>query len=291
MIPQMQNIIFGLVSGSILALAAVGFSMIRQTEGFINIAHGQMLTVGAFLGFIFVNSLGLNVLVAGLVVMIVVGLLGVVLALIVFEPVSANGALAQLFTSIGLAYVMYGLIRVIFGAKVQFYPNLFGRRFDFTNFNVTVGELVIVGLAGASTVGLHLFLTRTRLGTWIRATASNPELARLRGIPVRRVSISVWFVASALAGLAGVMLGVIGNVNSELGWTQILMILAAAVLGGLGSIYGVLAAGLLLGLVMDLSAMIIPSTWRLVVAFVVLVLVLVFRPRGLFAKAERKEAA
>jgi neutral amino acid transport system permease protein len=87
------------------------------------------------------------------------------------------------------------------------------------------------------------------------------------------------------------MLGVIGNVNSELGWSQILMILAAAVLGGLGSIYGVLASGLLLGLVMDLSALIIPSTWRLVVAFVVLVLVLVFRPQGLFAKAERKEAA
>ncbi|MDH5292834.1 MAG: branched-chain amino acid ABC transporter permease, partial [Acidimicrobiia bacterium] len=194
-------------------------------------------------------------------------------------------------TSIGLAYVLYGLVRVIFGAKVQFFPNLFGRRFDFASFNITVGELVIIGLAGVSTAALHLFLTRTRTGTWIRATASNPELARLRGIPVERVSRAVWFVASALAGMAGVMLGVIGNVNSELGWTQILMVLAAAVLGGLGSIYGVLAAGLLLGLVMDLSALVIPSTWRLVVAFVALVAVLVFRPQGLFVRAGRKEAA
>lgn len=288
----MQNLIFGLISGSILAIAAVGFSMIRQTEGFINIAHGQMLTIGAFMGFILVNNVGLNVFVAGLLAMLIVGALGVLLAWIVFDPVVGKGALAQLFTSIGLAYVLYGLIRVVFGAKVQFYPNLFGTRFDLGSFNITVGEIVIIGLAAVSTAGLHLFLTQTRIGTWIRATASNPELARLRGIPVRRVSRTVWFVASALAGMAGVMLGVIGNVSSELGWAQILMVLAAAVLGGLGSIYGVLASGLLLGLVMDLSVLLgIPSTWRLVVAFIALVLVLVFRPQGLFARAGRKEAA
>ncbi len=286
----MQNVIFGLITGSILALSAVGFSMIRQTEGFINIAHGQMLTVGAFIGFILVNSAHLNILVAGLVAMIGVGALGVILARLVFEPIAEKGPLAQLFTSIGLAYLLYGGIRIVFGAKVQFYPNLFGTRFDLGAVNITVGELVIIGLAAASTAALHLFLTRTRLGSWIRATASNPELAVLRGIPVQRVSRAVWFIASALAGLAGVMLGVIGNVNSELGWTQILMVLAAAVLGGLGSIYGVLAAGLLLGLVMDLSALIIPSTWRLVIAFVVLVLVLVLRPQGLFGRAARTEA-
>jgi branched-chain amino acid transport system permease protein len=287
----MQNLIFGLISGSILALASVGLSMIRQTEGFINIAHGQMLTVGAFLGFLMVNTLGLNVFVAGLIAMLAVGLLGVLLAKVVFDPVVGKGALAQLFTSIGLAYLLYGLVRIIFGAKVQFFPNLFGQRFDLGSFNITMGELVIIGLAALSTGSLHLFLTKTRLGTWIRATASNPELARLRGIPVKRVSQAVWFVASALAGLAGVMLGVMGNVSSELGWAQILMVLAAAVLGGLGSIYGVLAAGLLLGLIMDLSALVIPSTYRVVVAFVALVLVLLLRPQGLFTRAGRKEAA
>lgn len=286
----MQNVIFGLITGSILALSAVGFSMIRQTEGFINIAHGQMLTVGAFLGFILVDSANLNILVAGLLAMVIVGMLGVLLARVFFQPVARNGPLAQLFTSIGLAYLLYGGIRIVFGAKVQFFPNLFGRRFDLGSTNITVGEVVIIVLAGASTAGLHLFLTRTRLGSWIRATASNQELAVLRGIPVHRVSQAVWFIASALAGLAGVMLGVIGNVNSELGWTQILMVLAAAVLGGLGSIYGVLAAGLLLGLVMDLSALLIPSTWRLVVAFVVLVAVLVLRPQGLLSRAARTEA-
>lgn len=287
----MQNIIFGLITGSILAIATVGFSMIRQTEGFINIAHGQFLALGAFLGFFFVSNAGLNIFLAGLLAAIVVGVVGVIVSRIVFRPIAASGPLAQLFTSIGLAFLMAGLIRVIFGAKVRFFPTSFGTRFDMGTVNVTVGEILIVAVAGVSVAALALFLTRTRLGTWIRATASNPSLAEVRGVPVERVSAAVWFVASGLAGLAGVMVGLISNVNSEMGFQQILIILAAAVLGGLGSIYGVLAAGLLLGLTMDLSALIIPTAYRSVVAFGILILVLVIRPEGLFAIASRKEAA
>jgi neutral amino acid transport system permease protein len=286
----MQNVVFGLITGSILAIATVGFSMIRQTEGFINIAHGQLLTLGAYLGLFFVSTAGLNIFIAGLLTMAAVGLVGVVAAHVVFRPVADAGPLAQLFTSIGLAYLIFGLIRVIFGANVAFYPTGFGKRLEIGAVNITIGELLIVVVA-ASTVGvLALFLSRTKLGAWIRATASNPELAHLRGIPVVRVSRAVWFVASSLAGLAGLMIGLIGNVNSELGWQQILIILAAAVLGGLGSIYGVLVAGLLLGLAMDLSALIVPTSYRTVVAFGFLILVLLVRPQGLFATAVRRES-
>jgi branched-chain amino acid transport system permease protein len=286
----MQNIVFGLVTGSILAIATVGFSMIRQTEGFINIAHGQLLTLGAFLGFFFVSDLRLNIFLAGGLSMVLVGILGVMLARLVFRPVAASGALAQLFTSIGLAYLLFGLIRVVFGANVAFFPTSFGARFDLGPVNVTMGELLIVAIAAVTVAVLALFLTRTRLGTWVRATASNSELARLRGVPVDRVSDTVWFVASALAGLAGVMVALVSNVNSELGWHQILIILAAAVLGGLGSIYGVLASGLLLGLTMDLSALVIPTSYRTVVAFGCLILALLLRPQGLFTIAGRRVA-
>lgn len=286
----MQNVIFGLITGSILAVATVGFSMIRQTEGFINIAHGQLLTLGAFLGYFFVATMELNIFLAGLLSMVLVGIIGVVLAIIVFRPVAASGPLAQLFTSIGLAYLLFGILRVLFGANVTFFPTGFGPRLDLGPVNVTVGEILIVATAALVVGLLALFLKKTRLGTWIRATASNPELARLRGIPVDRVSHAVWFIASALAGLAGVMVGLIGNVHSELGWTQILIILAAAVLGGLGSIYGVLASGVLLGLAMDLSALVIPTSYRTVVAFGVLILVLLVRPQGLFVTAGRREA-
>ena len=284
----MQNIVFGLVTGSILAIATVGFSMIRQTEGFINIAHGQLLTLGAFLGFFFVADLQLNIFLAGGLSMVLVGIVGVLLARLVFRPVAASGPLAQLFTSIGLAYLLFGLIRVVFGANVEFYPTSFGERLDLGPINITIGEIVIVVIAALTVTVLGLFLTKTQLGTWVRATASNPELARLRGVPVDRVSDTVWFVASALAGLAGVMVALVGNVNSELGWHQILIILAAAVLGGLGSIYGVLASGLLLGLTMDLSALVIPTSYRPVVAFGCLILVLLLRPQGLFMVRGRR---
>lgn len=286
----MQNVIFGLITGSILAVATVGFSMIRQSEGFINIAHGQYLALGAFVGFFFVDTVGLNIFVAGLLATIIVGVVGVVLSIVIFRPVHTNGPLALLFTSIGLAFLLFGLIRVIFGASVRFFPVDFGSRLEVGSVNVTVGELLIIVIAAASVLGLNLFLTRTRTGASIRATASNPDLARMRGIHVERVSRIVWFIASALAGLAGVMIGVIGSANSELGFQVILLILAAAVLGGLGSINGVVAAGLLLGLIMDLSALIIPTAYRTVVAFGALILVLLIRPQGLFTTASRREA-
>lgn len=287
----MQNIVFGLITGSILALATVGFSMIRQTEGFINIAHGQFLALGAFVGLLFADTLGWSIWIAGPAAAIAVGLIGVVLSIVVFRPIRGHGALVQLFSSVGLAYVLYGLIIVIFGARVHYYPVSFGRQFQLGSILFTMGELLIVALAAFSVLALHVFLTRTSMGMWVRAVASNPNLARVRGVQVDRVSLTVWYISTSLAGLAGVMIGVVGAVNSELGWVNILLVLAAAVLGGFGSIYGVIAAGLLLGLVMDLSAVVIPTQYRTVVAFAALVLVLVFRPEGLFSLHRRRQAA
>lgn len=287
----MQNLVFGLVTGSILAVATVGFSMIRQTEGFLNIAHGQLLAVGAFLGLLLSDTFGLPIWVAAPGAALLVGLLGVVLSIVIFRPVSSKGPLAQLFSSIGLAYMLYGLIIVVFGANVRTYPVSFGRFFEVFGIGITFGEGVIIALAAVIVLVLHLFLTRTSVGTWIRAVASNRDLARIRGVRVDRVSQTVWFIASSLGGLAGVLIGVVGSVNSEVGWLNILLILAAAVLGGLGSIYGVIASGLLLGVVMDLSALVVPTAYRLVVAFVALILVLVFRPEGLFSVERRRQAA
>jgi neutral amino acid transport system permease protein len=123
----------------------------------------------------------------------------------------------------------------------------------------------------------------------VRAVATNPELARVRGIRVQLVSSTVWFLAAGLAGLAGMLLGVMGSAGAELGWANILLILAVAVMGGVGRIYGVIAAGLLLGLVMSLSTLVIPTAYQTMVAFGLLVLVMVLRPEGLFAVTRRRE--
>jgi branched-chain amino acid transport system permease protein len=287
----MQNVIFGLITGSILAVASAGFAMVRQTEGFLNIAHGQLIAVGAFLGFVFASDLGLPIFLAGALTMVCVGLLGILLARLVFDPVKAKGSLVLLFSSIGLAYVLYALILVVFGVDLRVYPVSFGERFDFWSLSITVGEIVIIALAFASMLFLHVFLSYTTIGTWIRAVASNPELARVRGVRVGLVSATVWFISGALAALAGVLIGVASSVTTEIGWANILLILAATVMGGLGRIYGVVAAALILGLAMDLSALVIPSSYRTVVAFGALILVLLVRPEGIFSVARRREQA
>jgi neutral amino acid transport system permease protein len=284
-----QNIIFGLVTGSILSLATVGFAMTRQTEGFLNIAHGQYLTIGAFVGLIFLKDAGLNIFVAGVLTMVTLGAIGVVIARVIFDPVRKRGPLVLLFTSIGLAYALYGVVLAFFGTSLRLYEIDFGSSVNIGSASVTIGELVIISLALISVVGLWSFLTFTRLGTWVRAVATNPELARTRGIRVQLVSSTVWFLAAGLAGLAGMLLGIMGSAGAELGWSNILLILAVAVMGGVGRIYGVMASGLLLGIVMSLSALVIPTAYQTMVAFGLLVLVLVVRPEGLFAVKRRRE--
>jgi neutral amino acid transport system permease protein len=204
-------------------------------------------------------------------------------------PVRKNGALVLFFSSIGLAYVVYALMRIIFNPAVQLYPVDFGAPIRIGSASITAGELVVIAVAWTSVAALHLFLTRTRWGYWIRAVAGNPSLASARGVPPRLVSSVIWFIASALAGLAGVLVGVIGSVHSEVGWHHILTVLAAAVLGGVGSIYGVIAAGLLLGLVIEFSTLVIPTDYRPSVAFVAIILTLLVRPQGLFSVARRRE--
>jgi branched-chain amino acid transport system permease protein len=285
----MQQLAFGVLTGSTLALAALGFVLIRQTQGFLNIAHGQFLALGAFLGFVLTTEAGLNVFVAGLLAMAGVGFLGVVAARLIFDPLVGRGSLALFFSSVGLAYGLYGLILAIFDPGVRAYTIDFGRPVEFLSASLTVGEITMIVIAWATVGALHLFLTRTGIGLWIRASASDAELAKVRGIPSRRVSDAAWFLAAALGALAGVMIGALGTVHAELGWSYIVFVLAAAILGGLGSLYGVLAAGLLLGIAMDLSTLVISTEYRPTIAFGAIIVTLLVRPHGLFSVAARGE--
>ncbi len=365
----MQHVVFGLTTGGVLAAATVGFALIRQTENFLHIAHGQVLALGAYLSIILITNGGLNVFVAGLVAMVLTGILGVALGAVVFKPVADQGGNVLLFTSIGLAFVIYGAIIATFGTVLRKVPVGLGSRIEFsvTEFvlvlalaaalatlvgwmlanrarraehrevagtwaglwaargtglmlalitaavlvtfvlatqsdgfgtgshngvDIATSELAMILMSLGAVLSLQFFLSLTRMGRWLRAAASNPSLAAVRGIPVRVVSGVVWFIGSALAAMAGVMIAVRrGGVTTPLGWENILVILSAAVLGGTGSIMGVMAAAVLLGLAMDVSALWIPTAYRLVVAFGALILVLLVRPEGLFSTRRRAEQA
>lgn len=288
---MLQYVFFGLVTGSILAIATVGFSMIRQTEGFLNIAHGQFMALGAAVAYLLYEVVGASIWVAGVAAIVLTGLVGLIAGIFLFQPVRQSGDLVQLFTGIGLAYILYAILVMAFGSEVRTFRLGFGPRFEVADANFTGVELFIVLLSVLSVLLLHLLLTRTVTGIRIRAVATNIPLAQIRGVPTGRVSNIVWFLSASFAGLAGVMFSIMGAVSTELGWQNIILVLAAAVLGGLGSIYGVVAAGFLLGLAMEASALVIPTAYRSVVAFGVLIIVLLVRPEGLFKLSGRKQAA
>ena len=280
---MIQYLFFGLLTGSILAIAASGFALIRQVEGFLNIAHGQYMLIGAIVGLGFMQF-GVNVIFSGILATLIVGLIGMLLSWIVFKPLRGKGHLVQFFSSIGVAFVLYGLILATWtGNGIKVYPLNFGNSFNFGFINFTIGEIYVIGIAWSCMLFLHLFLTKTSIGLLIRAVANNSTLAKTRGVNSSFVLYIVWFLSSGLAGLSGVLVGALGSVHSELGWQYILTILAVSVMGGVGNLYGVLASGLILGLVMDLSSLFIPSKYGMVLVFSVIILILLFRPQGLFS--------
>jgi len=277
----MQNILFGIVTGSIILLGAVGFSMTQKSDGFVNVAHGQMLMLGAYIAFFF-NQLGLNLVFAAVLSLLLTGLVGLGLYRLVFMPVKAKGKLVLLFTSVGLAYVINGLVGAAAGSRIQSYVLPEVQAISIGSFRtITPYALLIVVLSVLSTMVLHLFLARTRFGKMIRAVADNFDLARVRGVNPTTTSNYVWFIASAMAALAGVFSGVLGTLYIDMGWYQFLVILSATVLGGLGSVYGVMAASFIIGMGMELGILVLPSHYRSAIAFAIIIVVLILRPEGL----------
>lgn len=288
----MQYIFFALITGSTLALAAVGFALVRQTEGFLNIAHGQFMLLGAFVAHTLATTYGLNLGLAIAITVPLIGLIGLATAWIVFFPLRDKGLLAQFFSSVGVAFIVYGIVSALWsGRAIKVFPMTADFSVAMPGFSATAIELGIVIGAWLAVLSLHLFLAHTRVGTSIRAISGNAELARARGINVRLAVGSVWFVGTALAGLSGILIGLIGGVSIELGWHYILIILAVAVLGGLRTLYGVLIGGLLVGAVIELSTLIVPSKYGVLIAFGLIVVTLLLKPEGIVSVSKRKEAS
>jgi len=277
----MDIIIFSLISGSIILLSSVGFAMIVKVEGFLNIAHGQMLLFGAYAGLLFSN-LGLPLVPVAILAALSTGVLGMLCYGLLFRPVKPRGTLVLLFTSVGAAYVIHGLVGAFAGKRMLAYDlaparamKLFGEPF------MTKYELATVIVALVSALAVHLFMAHTMAGKSIRAVSDNEALARARGIDPVHASYLVWFVASALGGLAGVFLGVMGSLHLGMGWQQIIIILATTVLGGIGSIYGVMLAAFVLAFGIELGLLVVEPSYRSGVAFLIIIVVLLVQPQGL----------
>jgi neutral amino acid transport system permease protein len=289
----LQLIANGLVTGSIIAIAAIGLSLVYGILNIVNFAHGEYLTFGAYMAFTINVTLGGPMVTAVLFAMAATALLGIVLEFILWRPMRARGAgvVGLFIVAIGLALVLRHVIFLVWGASPQKYDVDVFQVYDLGVIRLSLSQIIAVTIAFSAIVLVGLMLARTRLGKAMRAVSDNRELAAVAGIDIDRVIVYTWILGSALAGLGGVLLGLVqGAFTPNMGFAVLLPIFAAVVLGGVGSAYGALVGGIALGLVMEVStwdtlAGGVASVYKPVVAFAVLIVTLLFRPQGVFGKA------
>lgn len=282
-----QILIFGLIQGSYIAIAAIGFTLIYGIIDMIDFAYAENITIGAYLGYVAIAVLGLSLPIAMIVVVIGSAVVGWIVARIFFRPIEHTGAVPLILASYGTGIVLRNVIRLTAGTESYFieYKESAQIQFDLLGgFFVTDKHLLVIGISIGTFVLFHLLLTRTKIGTAMRATKDNENLARVTGVDTRRISTYVWLLGSALAGLSGVLLISQRAATPMLGFDQILIILTVAILGGAGNPYGAIVAAYVLGIAMALTTGVLP-TWASnlseTMAFGVLIIILLVRPGGI----------
>lgn len=288
-----QLLVNGLVTGSVISIAAIGLTLVYGILGIVNFAHGDFLAFGAFMAFYVNVTLGMSILVATLVAMAVTAALGLSLEYTLWRPMRGKGAgLISLFIiSIGVALVVRHVLFLIWGGRPRSYDVNVFQVYDLGLVRLSLSQAVVVVSAFSAIALVGIMLARTRIGKAMRALSDNRALASVTGVDIDRVTAATWVIAAGLAGLAGVLQGLVQNAfNPNMGFTLLLAIFAAVVLGGVGNAYGALAGGIALGLAMELStwnalAGGISPIYKPVVAFVILIAVLLFRPQGILGTA------
>jgi branched-chain amino acid transport system permease protein len=285
--PQLLGLqlVSGIALGAIYALLAVGLSLIFGMLTVVNFAHGAFFMVGAFLGVYFTTVTGSFLL--GLVITpLVVGAIGLLSERFLVRPLYGRGIDYPLLLTFGLSYVLIEAVRVAFGIEglPSSTPPALRGAVDLGFGHFPLYRLVLIGATAAVVLGLWLFIEKTRYGLIIRAGARDPEIVRVLGIDVSRVWLMVFGLGTAIAGLSGVLAAPTRAVNPEMGITVLAESFVVTVVGGMGSLPGAVLAGLLVGVVFSLTSLLAPDLAELSI-FVLMAVVLLVRPQGLFGKA------
>lgn len=278
-----QLIANGVVYGCIIALAAIGLSLSYRIMNFANFAHGDFLTLGAYLTLFFAATLNLGFPVACILAIPLTAAFAVALDLGVWRPMRSKGAsrTAIMILSIGVSIAIRNLVIIFFRPDASRFPLPVSQGLNLGGIILTPFQIGVVLIAFASMVVVHALISRTTLGKSMRALADNPDLARITGIKVDRVIRYTWIVSMSLAALAGIMFGSITHLNPNMGWSIILPMFAAAILGGIGNAYGAMAGGMIIGLAQEISTAFLPAEYKIAVSFAIMIAVLFFRPKGL----------
>jgi len=296
-----QELVNGLTTGALYALVALGFSMVYGVLKLLNFAHGDLYMVGAFIGFFVIQWFGgptkltipvpLLLVIMFVLAAVLVGGLGVAIERFAYRPLRDAPRIAPLITAIGISFFLENSALLLFGAQYRVYNTSdfisFSSGIQIGSVSIDAVQIMVLALGGALMVGLRLLVNRTRLGKQMRAVAADREAAEMLGINVNFTIAATFFLGSALAGVSGVMAGLLFNqVNNTMGFTAGLFAFTAAVVGGIGSIPGAMLGGLLIGLAQSFVTGYISSTYTNLLVFGLLIVVMVVRPSGLLGRAQ-----
>jgi branched-chain amino acid transport system permease protein len=287
-----QQLINGLMLGASYSLVAIGYTLIFGVLNLLYFAHGEVFMVGAFVGLFLVLYTGTNIYFALLGAMIACAVLGALAFFVAVRPVPKDRPLAPLISTIGLTIVLQNFAIYVFGGQQFSFPETIHQElYHFGPITISSVQIFILGIAIVLMAALWLFIERTKLGRAMRAVAENHETAALLGVNVDRVVLITFIIGSGIAGIAGVLDGLKNSsVSPFMGLGASVKGLIVMLLGGLGNVPGAMIAGLLLGMIEILSAAYIGTTERDFFSFLILILILLYRPTGLFGTrtAEQK---
>ena len=299
-----ELIVYGIVLGSIISLGAIGLSLVYGIIRFANFAHGDFLTAGAYVSLFMVTgvlswigipdntfgplSFGWRMVIAFPVSMVAVGGVAILLDRILYRKlrIKGSGPVMLAMSSLGAAFIIRMIILIIWGADSLLYrPGILRPALELPlEVKIRPDQILILFAVFALVSLLHLFLQNTKMGKAMRATADNMELALISCIDTERIIMWTWGIGGALAAAAGILYGIDVQLHPYMGWNFLIPLFAATILGTIGNIYGALIGGLTIGIAQQVSTAFLLPTYKLAVAFIIMILILLIRPQGIFGK-------
>lgn len=285
---MLQLIINGIIMGSIIVLGSIGLTLTYGILNFANFAHGDIMAAGAYLCLFF---LGLNIpfIVSVILAMCITAGLGILIDWCLYKKLREKTAVVLLIASIGAALFLRNVIQLIWGPQLVYYNSeiQMAKKLPF-GVRIKPDEIFIIAASSLLIIAVHFFLKKSRIGKAMRALSDNMQLAGVIGIETEKIIFWTWGLGCALAAAGGIFLGLEVQLRPMMGWDILLPVFAAVILGGIGSPYGAMSGGMIIGISQEVSTAFINPAYKSVVSFMILILVLLIKPSGIFGKEERK---
>ena len=292
--------VYGIISGSIITLGAIGLSLTYRILNFANFSHGDIMSLGAFLALVSLTlmrglgipdspfgplSFGLPMILAFFLALLLTALAAIIIDRILYLRLRRTGPIILLIAAVGMSFCLRNIIQFIWGPQPQYYFKAIqiARKIPLLGIRIKPDEIFIMIVVALLVIGLHFFLQKTKTGKAMRAASDNMELARVTGIDTEKVIMWTWAIGAALAAAGGTLAGIENKfITPNMGWQMLLPIFAAVILGGIGSPYGAMAGGMIIGLSGEISTAFISTAYKPAVAFIIMIIMLIIKPRGLF---------